>query len=61
MERPFALGEILRTSEGRESLKRYLSGVNNRINPKGAAIALDIQRDFKFPGDEDVKPEDTEK
>jgi hypothetical protein len=27
----------------------------------GTKIALDIQRDFKFPGDDDTKPEERDK
>ncbi|MBY0538227.1 hypothetical protein K2P47_02405 [Patescibacteria group bacterium] len=64
MERPFALRELLLTTEGQEILRSdEFSGVNrhNRRNSKGAAIALDIQRNFKFPGDKDTKPEDIEK
>ena len=53
MEQPFVMRELLERGE--------FQGFKSRRKPPGAAIALDIKREFKFPGDDDAKPEEHDK
>ncbi len=52
------LREILaKAHEDAEQKRKEFKEFLERRNPAGAAIALSIQRDFTFPGDDDTKPD----